>query len=188
MNAYQEAQPSVITDRAEALLRPIITYWIVELMDYGGSTPDATSEVVAEEEPDLCRALGDERVQELCEELHRAEDTAASERYGVRLHQFNKEYFEGRLGDCRVRVVFDLDFWMREPASTLQRSHIDLTERQIILGLTHDGHRVMEAQLLHHLAHASTSTTADDDPRWLQEMERLRDLGAPLIENLVDAL
>lgn len=126
---------SLNTDRAEALLRSIIKYWIVELTGCGGTNPDATCDYIAEEEPDLFNALGDERVLELCEEIHRSEDTAASGWYAVRLHQFNKEYFGGRLGDYRVRVVYEVDFWITEPLDELQRSHIDLVKREIILGL-----------------------------------------------------
>jgi hypothetical protein len=171
-------------EQAEAALTPIIKYWIVELMACGGTTPEATCDYIAEEEPDLYNALGHERVRELCEELHRFENTTQSEWYGVRFYQFNREYFDGRLGDYRVRVGYDVDFWLTEPLEELQRSHIDLGEREIILGATQDGGHIMEVQLLHHMAHAATGTSTDDDPRWLQEMERLRDLGAPVVEEV----
>lgn len=170
-------------DHAEAQLRPSIKYWIVELMDYGGTTPRATRDVVAEEEPDLYRAVGAERVLELCTELHRSRDSAQSEQYAVRFHQFNKEYFGGGLETYRIRAVYDGSFWINEHDNDVPRSQIDLQGKQIILGLTHcSSFCEMDRLLIHHMAHASTGTTADDDSRWVQEMKRLSDLGAPVFE------
>jgi hypothetical protein len=169
------------SNRDEAMLRPIIKYWIVELMDCGGTNPDATCEAVADEEPDLYNAIGHERVLALCQELHRAEDPAQSEWYGVRLRQFNKKYFGGCLGDYRVRVVYDIGFWASEPDTGDLLSHIDLAGKEIILARTQNvSSHGMECELIHHMAHAATKTTTHDDERWLQEMKRVTDLGAPV--------
>ena len=170
-------------DRAEALLTSIIKYWIVELLDSGGADPEGTYEFVGEQEPSLRDAVGNERVLALCEDLHRSEDSNQSEWYAARFYQFNKEYFDGGLPEYQVRLVYDVTFWQREPQKELHRSHIDLARRQIILGLTNcaDSHR-MDALLLHHMAHAATGTIADNDARWRQEMNRLRDLGASVLK------
>jgi hypothetical protein len=176
-----QSTDSVSTNRAESSLRQIIKYWIVELMDCGGTNPNATCGWIAEQEPELYHALGHARVRALCEELHRAEDTARSEWYGVRLRQFNKEYFDGRLRDYQVRVVYDVSFWTQEPRAEDLLSHIDLPGRQIILAFTQNASwRRMECELIHHMAHGATGTTRDDDNRWLQEMTRLKAAGAPI--------
>lgn len=169
------------SDRAEALLGPIIKYWIVELMDCGGTSAKATCDFIAEEEPDLYNALGHNRVRALCEELHRAEDSARSEWYSVRLCQFSKQYFDGRLKDYRLRVVYDVSFWTQEPRADVQLGHIDLAGRQIILAFTQNASWYrMECALIHHMAHAATGTTMDDDKRWMQEMARLKSAGASI--------
>jgi hypothetical protein len=173
-------QPDLDPGRAEALLKPIIKFWIVELMDCGGTNPDATCECITEEEPDLFNALGHERVRALCEELHRSEDLGQSEWYGARFYQFNKQYFDGRLVDYRIRVVYDVRFWINEPEDKPQSSYTDLVGRQILQPVTQAGHESMEIQLIHHMAHAATGTTADDDNRWLEEMARLKAAGAPV--------
>lgn len=169
------------SDRAKALLRPIIKYWIVELMDCGGTDPNATCDFIAEEEPDLYNALGHDRVQALCEELHRAEDPALSEWYGTRFCQFNRQYFNGRLEGYRVRVVYDISFWVKEPDANALLGRTDPSARQVILAFTQtEAWHGMECALIHHMAHASTDTTLDDDERWLQEMARLKSAGAPI--------
>jgi hypothetical protein len=170
-------------DRAEALLRPILKYWIVVLMDCGGTSPKTTSEFVAQEEPELVNAVSAERVLVLCQELHRSEDPARSEWYGVTLHQFNKRYFDGRLGDYRVRVVYDTGFWTSQSRAGDLLSHIDLAGREIILAFTQNASwHQMECELIHQMAHAATGSSTDHGDRWLQEMKRLKDLGAPVSE------
>jgi hypothetical protein len=168
----------------ETLLRRIIKYWIVDLIDCGGTNPYATCGWVEEQEPDLCRTLGHERVLALCQELHRSEDLKKSEYYRAMLHEFDAEYFNGCLADYRVRVVYDIDFWISEPVAYNLASHTDLVGKQIILALTQTGSSEdMESALLHHMAHAVTETTTDDDDRWLREMQRLRYAGAPVEED-----
>ena len=92
-----------------------------------------------------------------------------------------KEYFGGRLGDYRVRVVYDISFWTEEPRVEDLLSHIDLLGRQIILAFTQNASwQRMECELIHHMAHAATGTTTDDDSRWVEEMARLKAAGAPV--------
>lgn len=75
--------------------------------------------------------------------------------------------------------MYDLNFWS-ELSADLQRSHVDVARPQIILAVTQvAGPHGMECQLIHHMAHAATGTFTDDDSRWLQEMKRLSDRGAP---------
>jgi hypothetical protein len=167
---------------AEAALRPIIKYWIVELMDCGGTNPDATHDFLWEEEPDLCEALGAERVFALCEEIHGSEELFHSDWYQVRFDQFNKQFFDDRLPSFRVRVVYDVPLRMKEAASGDERSHLDMAGRQIMLAMTQVSSQFVECQLIHHMAHVATKTSTDVDPSWLEEMKRLRSLGAPVIE------
>jgi hypothetical protein len=166
---------------AEDSLRPIIKYWIVELMDCGGTNPSATCEVVAEEEPDLYKAVGGERVLALCQELHRLEDLVLSDWYGVKLRLFDKKYFDGRLRGYRVRAVYDIWLWICIPFDHFRRSYVDLAGRQIFVEVTQcGGFSDMERHLIHNMAHAATVTTSDDDVEWQREMKRLSELGAPV--------
>jgi hypothetical protein len=168
-------------DRAEAFLRPITKYWIVELLDLAGTTPDDTCAVVTAEEPDLVSAVGPKRVLSLCDELHRSEDASQSDWYAARLYQFDQEYFDGRLADWSVRAVYDVSWWRGEPNEHMESSHIDLVKRQILLGVTHYANcHGMDYLLIKCMAHAVTGTTSHDDERWLQEMARLRSAGAPV--------
>jgi hypothetical protein len=141
----------------------------------GGTNPYETFDVVVEDQPDLYDVLGKECILALCEELHRSEDAAQSESCGVRFSHLNNKYFDGRLEDYRVRVVYDLWFWLSE------HSHIDLAGRQIFLQVTKDAcFYDVDCLLIHHMAHAATGTTTDDDHEWQREMERLKNLGAPV--------
>jgi len=172
------------TTAAQVLLRPIIKYWVVELMDCGGTTPDATCEWVCEEEPELCEVLGKDHVLALCEEIHQSGESVHSEWYQVRFRQFNKEFFDGRLPHFCVRVVYDVPLWMNGEGNGLERSAI--AGDQILLAITRTGNRFMECGLIHHMAHLSTETSSDDDVRWIQEMKRLRSLGAPIVNEDLD--
>lgn len=169
-----------IPTAAEASLRPVIKYWVVELMDCGGTTPEATCDWVCEEEPSLCKALGKKRVLELCKRVHHSEEPGQSEWYQVRFNQFNKEFFGGDLPTFRIRVVYEVPHAMSDAGRGPQSSAINLERREIFLRLSQAGVHHMECELVHHMAHASTETDVDDDPKWLQEMERLRALGAPI--------
>jgi hypothetical protein len=123
------------------------------------------------------------RLSELCHEPLLAESSSRFNFCMERFCYFDKQYFGGRLGDYRVRVRFDLDLGFIEPHDHLERCSIDLSTREIFLPATRvGGYLQIEYLLIKLMAHASTATTADDDPRFLAEMQRLTDLGAPVIK------
>jgi hypothetical protein len=164
------------TDRAEAILRSVIKYWIAELMECGGTNPEATCEYIFEEEPDLCNLFGEGPVLALCEKLHREEDPGQSAWYTVRFRQLDKLYFDGHLGDYRVRAVYDIGFWWSE------NGHIDLAGRQIFLPVIMGASpRDMDHMLTEQMVNVVTGATTNDS-KWLAEMERLRSMGAPVFK------
>ena len=97
---------SIAADSAEALLTSIIKISIVELR--GCHPCNYTPDYVKALQPELCKAVGMTRVNELCRELHRAEDPGLSDWYRARFYQLNKEFFDGCLEDYDVRVVYDI--------------------------------------------------------------------------------
>jgi hypothetical protein len=178
------AHALVSTHPAEAAILSVIKSMVVKLMDRGGASPDNTCDFVALEQPALYNAVGGERVLELCEQVHRMEDLSQTAVYAARFHEFNREYFEGKLSDYSVHVAYDGSFWTNAPCEENHLSFIDLAGRQIILPVTLPGGRAdMDRLLLHHMAHAATKTSADDEPSWRQEMRRLSSLGAPVFED-----
>ncbi len=180
-NVMKDEVSTVNYDRAEALLRSIIKYWIVQLMDYGGTCPVTTAECVLDKEPALCKAIGKERVLALCKELHRAENISQSEWYQARFHQFNNQYFGGTLPDYRVHAVYDITVWAPGDCDEFPRSDIDHAAHEIYLSMTHCvGFREMDELLIHFMAHVATGTSTDEDFAWHLEMERLRQFGAPV--------
>jgi hypothetical protein len=159
---------------AEALLASIIKISIVELRGCYGSDGLDTCQFVAEIEPELCKAVGMSRVMELCRDLHLAEDPGLTEWYAARFYQLNKAHFDGCLEDYDVRVVYDVYTWVGEQPAVHVPGHTDLARKRIVLGVTYDyDPHAMDALLIHHMAHAQTKTTCDDDEAWRREMKRL---------------
>ena len=173
--------------RAEALLKPIIKYWIVELVEPLEFEPRETFEFITDAEGDLCMEVGMTRVLELCQELHRAEDCSQSEWYATRFYQLNHEFFGGALAAYRVRAVYDLAQWVSEPSDKSILGHVDNSQRRIIVGVNHHyNRRKRDARLIHLMAHAKTETTTDDAEPWRREMKRLSETDAYVFQRDVD--
>jgi hypothetical protein len=200
---------SLTADQAESWLRPVIAYWTTELILDGCSTPRETCDLIAAEEPELYHILGDKKALELCLDVHRSADLVHSGSCTVDFRRFNDSYFACALDDYRVCVVYDAHFWMPLPSDRpqltdaelanefrvpvdiwnaslhqcdhLHPSFVDAANHRIVLGLL-PGWRPdhFSGQLLHHMAHIATSTTKDEDPRWIEEMRRLASEGAPI--------
>lgn len=171
-------------DRAEALLRTIMRYWIVELLLTEETPPDHTFDFVTDLEPELCKVVGLDRVRQLCYELHGAEDTSLSVWYSARFDLFNRDYYDGRLTDHRVRAVNDAGFWTKVRTAWNNHSHVDFENRQIVLGLTNcDTPQDMDVRLIREMAHVATGTAsdADGDGNWLKELKRLKLAGAGVL-------
>jgi hypothetical protein len=84
------------------------------VIDYGGTTPLGTCEVIAEAAPSLYRAWGFRRVLAACEEIQRSEIPRQSRLYQRMFQKFNIRYFAGRLPDYKIRVVYDVWYWGTE--------------------------------------------------------------------------
>ncbi len=158
-------------------LEELVKAMTVELIDCGGTTPLQTCEVIAEEAPDLYNLFGEDWVLALCEHIQRSEVYMESARLQAMFLSFNETYFGGQLPEYEVRVVYDIAVWDREDPDPRNPSagYIDLENRQIFVRLSEFS---MESILLHEMAHASAGPSHDDD--WLNEMKRLKGLGAPI--------
>jgi hypothetical protein len=153
-----------------------------QLMEYGGTTPEATCDVIAEEAPDLYEAFGNDRVLKMCQVIHYSEIPKVSDRLQERFRAFNTAYFGGQLPEYEVRVVYDANFWGRNPTRFGPSSgEVDCGLRIIFITRMRDP--FMTDALLHHMAHIATGTSDDDDEQWMQEMDRIKALGAPFSDS-----
>ena len=156
-------------------MKQIIRELTLELMDYGGTNPEATCEVVAEEHPALYAAVGADRVLALCWEVHESSDPAVSAWLQELFAKFNTRYFRGQLGNYKVLAVYNAGGASNEPPS----GWVDFLNREIHIALTLRSD-AMPSMVLHHMAHALTVTLDDTDEAWIAEIRRLRELGAPV--------
>jgi len=161
-------------------MKPIIAATIIELMDCGETTPEVTCEVVAENHPQQYAALGAVRVLALCREIHESSEPEQSARLQELFGTFNRQYYDGGLGDFTVLAVYDTRRFSGEVTS----GWVDFPNRQIYILLTgpllNGTGDCMTEYLLEHMAHAATATLGHKDKRWIGEMQRLRVLGAPV--------
>jgi len=155
-------------------MKQIIRALTIKLMDYGGTTPEFTCEVVAEDHPEHYAVLGTDRVLALCREIHESGDREESARLQELFGVFNAKYFGGAL-DFAVLAVYDAGRSSGEPIS----GWVDFLSRRIYVALT-DLRDAYPSMLLHHMAHAATVTLDDTDEIWITEMRRLGELGAPV--------
>ena len=98
------------TLQAEAdAMEQIIRALVIELMDCGGTTPEATCEVAAERSSRaLCCVGGADRVLALCWEIHESSDPWKSASLQELFATFNAKYFSGLLGEFTVLpAVYD---------------------------------------------------------------------------------
>jgi hypothetical protein len=93
-------QQSLIVADGLQLLAAAMT---ILLTDYGGTTPSATCEAIAEAAPSLYSAFGTERVRAVCEEIQHSEIPEQSALLQGMFQRFNAQYFAGRLPDCVFR-------------------------------------------------------------------------------------
>jgi hypothetical protein len=152
------------------------------LTDYGGTTPADTAQTIAEDAPHLYAEYGAERVLRVCEEIQRAEIPEQSELYQRMFQRFNLLYFDGRLPDYRIRVVYDVLYWKTnrcgDPGSE-ETGFVDSAGRQIFIRFLafHLGGYSMAEWLIHEMALVATNGPG---PKWGREMERLQKAGAPI--------
>jgi len=169
-------------------LRLLAAAMTILMTDYGGTTPSSTAEAIAVYAPRVYRAWGPERVLAVCQEIQCAEIPEQSAVFQEMYRQFNTQYFGGRLPDYKILVVYDVWYWETErcgyppcdPSVPDADGFIDFSGRQIFIRfLAHQTTcPAMEEILLHEMAHAATS--GEHDAKWLEEMERLKGLGAPV--------
>ena len=91
---------------------------------------------------------------------------------------FNKKYFSSALDRYSVHVVFDVHTVANEPVyrGSVSSGLIRFEERRIYIRYTDID--LMQAMLIHEMAHAATS--GEHDERWRAEMVRLKTAGAPV--------
>jgi len=169
---------STTTVNADQLTK-VIQSTIFELIECGGTTPDATCEWIAGEHPDLYKTFGHDRVRDLCEVIQYAEVPEASARLRERFRIFNQTYFSVSLPEYEVRVVNDIRLPGEQAASEPTSGHVDFGSGIIFIAHTRDD--FMSDALLHHMAHVATGTNEDTEELWIAEMERLKTLAAPLL-------
>jgi len=165
-----------------AHLRKTIIATTMELMDYGGTTPWQTHEFLVGEQPELCQHFDEDDIIDLCEEIQKADLPVESYRFQELFRKFNDLYFGGRLPPYRIQVVYDVNCWANEyyfngiGLEEFSSAYIDIPKRRIFLRWSDSN---MEGYLSHEMGHAATS--GDHDDAWYAEMQRLQELGAPVL-------
>jgi hypothetical protein len=168
-------------------LAAAMTVCRLDLPLYGHTKPVFMSEAIAFMAPDVYARFGEHRVLAMCEEVQYSVIPGQSALFQEKFDDFNRRYFEGRLPDYKILVVYDAWYWSTErcglreelPPAFDSLGFIDEEGRQIFIrfhtelecGLT------MVNTLIHEMAHAATD--GDHGNNWQAEMARLKALGAP---------
>jgi len=158
---------------------------IIELMDAGGtdgfwaareflkSQLDPTDQADLE---DLVSNVEFERIQAIANEILESELPEMSIRFQKKFDEFNSEYFSMRLPAYTIKVLYDVgDFHPPVESDGIIDRH-----RKLIRLRVSESESLMVATLLHEMAHAATN--GYHEIKWMSEMARLRDLGAPILE------
>src|SRR5215472_9637479 len=87
-------------------LRLLAAAMTILLTDYGGTTPSATCELIAEAAPSLYSACGFRRCWQSAEEIQHSEIPEQSALFQRMFQRFNIRYFAGRLPDYKILVVY----------------------------------------------------------------------------------
>jgi hypothetical protein len=164
------------TDRELFLVLALI---VVELQECGYFDAQSTVEYLNWQQPEIISKSGAHNVEEMVRLILRSEIPKLSATFAGIYREFNQTYFEARLPEYSVHVVFDLDEFANEPPiydGGQSNGLIRFEERCIYVRDT--GWRSMEETLIHEMAHAAT--TGDHDEEWLTEMRRLKEAGAPV--------
>jgi hypothetical protein len=169
-------------------LKLAVAAMTILLTDLGGTMPCVTCDEIGDCLPDLIAAFGRERVLSLCEEIQYSEVPAQSALFQQMFDSFNILYFEGRLPDYKIMVVYDVWYWQSErcgydswfPESGSASGFIDFEGRQIFIRFfAHSDFSVtMAGTLIHEMAHAAAGEGHGE--AWKNEMARLKRLGAPV--------
>jgi len=167
-------------------MKQIVRDTTVEIMDCGGTYPKDTRDAVAEEFPELTEAFGVDRLLALCKVVLESSDPTESVRLQKLFQIYNAEYFAEQLRHYSVLAVYDVCHWQGNPGGDVTSGHTDHARSRIFIGMTK--HRAaLPSLLLHHMAHALTATSYPNDEQWIAEMQRLRDLGAPVDGALISS-
>jgi hypothetical protein len=150
----------------------------IQLMEYGGTTPIQTYEVLVEEFPDLCETFDRYEVVAMCKEIQKSEIPEQSERFQRMFQDFNVRYFDGQLLGYLIMVVYDVNYWANEyVVDRCLEFYSSYTDRKRKVIYLRTSEFLME-QLLHEMAHAAT--TGHQDAGWDAEIRRLAEMGAPV--------
>ena len=160
-------------------VRQRVSATIIDLMDGGGTFPIQTYDFLAEDSPEVLVGLSRQVLIDLCNAIQRSEVPEASRQFQELFREFNHRYFGGSLPEYQVRVVYDIGYWAGPPFHEGDMGIHQPELRRILIRIAHN-HPGMVSILLYEMARAETGGEHD---RFLHEMRRLRNSGAP-IENL----
>ena len=159
-------------------LERLVEATIVQLMDAGGTYPYITCDLVAEEATDLYNLLGEDRVFALCERIQRSDVPVESACLQEMFRSFNSKYFGGRLPEHEVQVVYDIEAWVGQDTSRdVKSGYLDPDLHRIVIRLS-ELRGIMICSLIKEMACAASSPF--DHNKWVTEMSRLKELGAPI--------
>ncbi len=152
---------------------------VTELLECGGTDPCCVLDAFQFEDPIFVAKHGKEAIEQMTKRVLASEIPVISGLFQSLFHSFNLKYFSGALERYEVLVVFDICTFANDTEPdclSVTDGLIRFEERRIYIRYS-TGQR-MRATLIHEMAHAATS--GEHDERWLNEIVRLHDAGAPV--------
>jgi len=150
-------------------------------MDCGGTFQIQTYKCLLEESPEALDGFPEQELIAICDEIQRSEVPEMSRAFQEVFREFNRQYFARRLPDYEVRVVYDLGYWPGPwPGPSFHEGELGSYQREmqrILLRIT-DSLAQMLSTLIYEMARAASD--GHPDGGWLDELRRLRKMGAPL--------
>jgi hypothetical protein len=129
----QTTKESLLMKKQLDELKQAMKTTIIELMDGGGATPYDTYRTIAKENPHLCRGLAKAYLIALAGSIQHSDIPVESARFQAMFRKLNRKYFEARLPDCEVQVVYDVEFWIGKLPNDAMSGYIDFEHRHIFL-------------------------------------------------------
>lgn len=115
-------------------------------------------------------------ISHLCDEIQRSEVLDLSTQFQQLFHEFNLQYFAGRLPNYKVRVVYDIAEWAGPDGDFGALATHQPELRRIFIRVT-DRLPPMATVLLAEMACLISDCNPD---RYREETRRLRKAGAPI--------
>jgi hypothetical protein len=150
-------------------LKRAVHKMFIAVMDNGGGTAEDVADIICELYPNLSATYGKDHIQRLVVLRLHAELPTLSRAYTAVFAHFNSRYFDNRLPQYVISVVYDVD---SEDGIGCICANLNLIRLRVT-----ENERWMIANLLCLMAGVAVESDKD---QWRKELERLREAEAPV--------